>query len=105
MEKYIKDGKVAVLYSPGYGAGWYSWNTTHKNAEELLFNKDIVQAVLDNNRELAKEIAQVINPDFYIGSSVYKLKIAWMEPGTQFTIDEYDGSESITGVEILTLTA
>jgi hypothetical protein len=26
MEKVIRDGKVAVLYSPGYGAGWYSWN-------------------------------------------------------------------------------
>ena len=26
MEKVIRDGKVAVLYSPGYGAGWsYSW--------------------------------------------------------------------------------
>ena len=22
MEKVIRDGKVAVLYSPGYGAGW-----------------------------------------------------------------------------------
>jgi hypothetical protein len=23
-EKYYKDGNVAVLYSPGFGAGWYS---------------------------------------------------------------------------------
>jgi len=22
VEKLIRDGKVAVLYSPGYGAGW-----------------------------------------------------------------------------------
>jgi hypothetical protein len=26
VEKYIKDGKVAVLYSAGYGAGWSTWN-------------------------------------------------------------------------------
>ena len=25
-EKYIKDGKVAVAYSPGFGAGWSTWN-------------------------------------------------------------------------------
>ena len=25
MEKVIRDGKVAVLYSPGYGAGWSTW--------------------------------------------------------------------------------
>ena len=29
MNKVIRDGKVAVLYSPGYGAGWYSWNWNH----------------------------------------------------------------------------
>jgi len=26
MTKYIRDGKVAVLYSPGFGAGWSTWN-------------------------------------------------------------------------------
>ena len=26
MKKVIRDGKVAVLYSPGYGASWYTWN-------------------------------------------------------------------------------
>ena len=26
MQKVIRDGKVAVLYSPGYGAGWYTWS-------------------------------------------------------------------------------
>lgn len=25
-DKVIEDGKVAVLISPNYGAGWYSWN-------------------------------------------------------------------------------
>ena len=26
MTKCIRDGKVAILYSPGYGAGWSTWN-------------------------------------------------------------------------------
>ena len=26
IEKVVRDGKVAVLVSPGYGAGWSTWN-------------------------------------------------------------------------------
>ena len=26
MNKLIRDGKVAVLISPEYGAGWSTWN-------------------------------------------------------------------------------
>ena len=26
VEKLERDGKVAILYSPGYGAGWSTWN-------------------------------------------------------------------------------
>ncbi len=34
IQKLSQDGKVAVLYSPGFGAGWYTWNT---DAPEILF--------------------------------------------------------------------
>ncbi len=50
MEKVIRDGKVAILYSPGFGAGWYSWNTDHK---ELIFHPKLVELV-ETGRE--KEI-------------------------------------------------
>jgi hypothetical protein len=43
-EKYIKDGKVAVLYSSGFGAGWYTWND--ESLTGLVFDRDIVEAVL-----------------------------------------------------------
>ena len=26
MKKVIENGQVAVIYSPGFGAGWYTWN-------------------------------------------------------------------------------
>ena len=42
MEKVIKEGKVAVLVSPNYGAGWYSWNSGYK---ELLFHPKLVEMV------------------------------------------------------------
>ena len=42
MEKVIRNGLVAVLYSPGYGAGWFSWNPGH---QELLFHPKLVEMV------------------------------------------------------------
>ncbi len=51
MEKVIRNGMVAVLVSPGYGAGWYSWND-HK---ELLFHPKIVEMV---EKRRTEEITQ-----------------------------------------------
>jgi hypothetical protein len=31
IKKVIRDGKVAVLISDGYGAGWYSWNKKYQH--------------------------------------------------------------------------
>jgi acetyl-CoA acetyltransferase len=39
MEKVIRDGKVAILYSPGFGAGWSTWNSY---SNEMIFDPDIV---------------------------------------------------------------
>lgn len=41
MEKVINNGEVAVLYSPGYGAGWYTWGAPL----ELVFHPKIVEMV------------------------------------------------------------
>ena len=91
QKKYNADGKVAVLYSPGFGAGWYSWNTEY---EGLLFDSEIVDAVLNNNRGLAHSIADRKYPDAYLGG-YGDLTIAWLNPGDTFEINEYDGSESV----------
>ena len=52
MKKIIKNGKVAVLYSPGFGAGWFSWNTEYK---ELLFHPKIVEMVESNKKDMITE--------------------------------------------------
>ena len=31
MDKVVRDGLVAVLVSPGHGAGWYTW--AHRDIE------------------------------------------------------------------------
>jgi hypothetical protein len=92
MKKMIRKGKVAVLYSTGYGAGWYTWN--YDEGTDIVFDRDIVQAVLDKDFEKAKDIASKKYPNAYLGG-VYNLKVAWIDKGSEFEIDEYDGAESI----------
>ena len=97
-EKFIKDGKIAVLYSPGFDAGWYTWN---KKYPVLLFHPVLVQKVLDGKQneltegeEVAKLTGEAELSDCFLNGGA-KLKIKWLSPGEVFHITEYDGSESI----------
>lgn len=92
IEKYTReDGKVAVLYTGSYGAGWYSWNTGNP---ELLFDKDIVQALLKEDRNAVIKIAAEKYPEMYTGGSG-NLCIEWLDPGCCFDITCFDGKEEI----------
>jgi hypothetical protein len=103
MEKVIKDGKVAILISPGFGAGWYSWNADHK---ELLFHPKLVAMVESGrNAEINDEwVKENLSIDIYTGGAE-SLKIHWLPEGTAFQIEEYDGAESIRTLEDLTFIA
>jgi hypothetical protein len=101
MEKVIRDGKVAVLYSPGFGSGWFTWNTEHPG---LLYDTAVVQWVEagkprgDKLSELElylKDKYHGMYVHMYIGSNMADLEIAWLTIGTQFRITEYDGNEGI----------
>ena len=104
MEKVIRNGKVAVLYSPGFGAGWYSWN----EKKELLFHPKLVEMVENNKqKEITEEFCKdLLKTDDYICVlGARNLQIEWLDEGTAFIINEYDGSESIETLENLTLIA
>ena len=88
MEKVIRDGKVAILYSPGYGAGWYSWNYD----PQMLYDPDTVKWV-ENGKEGPCPYGER-HPDVYCGGAS-DLEIKWLFEGTAFEIYEYDGAESI----------
>ena len=97
-EKYIINSKVAIAYSPGFGAGWSTWNDD-KLAETLLFHPDIINMILSNKQfEIDKDwLVEHFGEEFkdvYCGG-VSNLNIKWVPVGTQFRIDEYDGSESV----------
>lgn len=103
MEKVIRDGKVAVLISQGWGAGWYSWNTDHK---ELLFHPKLVEMVEQNRRNEINDqwILENLGIEMYAGGSD-GLEIHWLPIGTIFDIEEHDGFETIRTIEDLVLTA
>lgn len=91
IQKLIEDGKVAVLYSPGFGAGWYTWNMT---VPQILFDPAIVRFV---EKEKFDELATYVElkyPDIYKGG-MRDLKVTWIPEGTLFRVEDYDGSESI----------
>lgn len=98
MKKVIRDGEVAVLYSPGYGAGWYTWGVS----EAGIFHPELIELVeADHNEKITKELMTIILPDEdepYLGGSD-DLCIYWIKEGTKFYISEYDGSETITTEE------
>jgi hypothetical protein len=91
MNKVVRDGLVAVLYSPGYGAGWFSWNTEHP---ELLFDPAIVELVEAEKWEELQAFVTLKYPSVYKGG-LEDLHIEWVPAGTQFQVYEYDGYESI----------
>lgn len=99
MNKVIRDGQVAVLYSPGFGAGWYTWGLSNYG-EEMLFDPWIVDILLSDEYTKDEKTQRILAhcavkyPDAYNGG-VEELCIAWIPQGTAFRIEEYDGNESI----------
>ena len=107
VEKYIReDGKVAVLVSPGYGAGWSTWNYSN-DRDFLLFDKTLVEMVLEfdsqepkneHSLEIFKEKVNAylvgVGIGIYLGG-LSDVCVEWLNPGTEFVIDEQDGYECL----------
>lgn len=91
MNKLIEDGKVAVLYSPGFGAGWYTWNY---DTPEILFDPAIVKFVENKKWAELDTYVTLKYPEIYKGGMT-DLDVEWIPEGTLFKVNEYDGSESI----------
>jgi len=93
MKKLIRDGLVAVLYSPGFGAGWSTWDNGNYGAE-LVFDPVLATYVDEGKMAEAESYVAMRFPKAYTGGLV-DLSIKWIPVGTAFRIHEYDGAESV----------
>jgi hypothetical protein len=93
MEKIEKDGRVAVLYSPGFGAGWSTWAYDDQK-EALCMDARIVGPFVAGDKVGAVAAAVAMFPDFYTGGAS-GLSVMWIEKGKAFEVNEYDGNESV----------
>lgn len=91
MNKVIRDGMVAVLYSPGFGAGWSTW-ADYDIRELVLFDPIVVEWV--EKGKIGPVPTEHYGEYFYAGGAE-DLVIEWVPVGTKFIIHEYDGSESL----------
>ena len=90
MEKVIREGKVGVLVSPGFGAGFY----TCGYPTEAIFDPTLIGLVENEKWQEAIDYCEKNWNDGYSGG-VQDLVVAWIPEGTKFQITEYDGSESL----------
>ncbi len=82
--------KIGIVYSPGFGAGWSSWGD-----DNSALDQEMARAI--EAGEPLPEILRIANknwPNQYTGG-LENVRVQWVDEGTQFLIDEYDGSESV----------
>lgn len=92
MERCVRDGRVAVLVSPGFGAGWFSWH----GIEALLFDPAVVELVESgaDSSVIEQYCEELYGDEPYFGGAG-DLIVEWVPVGARFRIHEYDGSESL----------
>ncbi len=91
---YNNKGQVGVLVSPGFGAGWSTWNS-----EVDVFDYEMIEAILSKQRKTKiEEITSKKYPSAYLGA-LNSLTVEFLDAGTKFHIHEYDGNETIETVD------
>jgi hypothetical protein len=92
LNKVVRDGKVAIIISPDFGAGWSTWI----DVEGIETDPGLVELIERSAEpdEIATYCKNTWGVKFYYGGAA-DLKIEWLPEGTEYIINEYDGAESI----------
>lgn len=93
-ERVVRDGYVAVLYSPGYGAGWSTW-AEKKLREQLMYDPVMVAWVQSGKSGPLPDLEERYGDAYFYDGGAGDLEIRWVPIGARFRIHEYDGSESV----------
>jgi len=94
MDKVIRDGKVGVLVSHSYGAGFHTWGAPL----QAIFDPKLIELVENEKYQEAIDYVTTTYPDAYTGG-IQDLVVTWIRQGSKFIIDEYDGFESVRILE------
>ena len=87
MEKIVRDGKVAVAVSFGFGAGWSTWNSI--DPMDARYN----QLFLEGKWKEAAVLCESEEGGY--GGGAEDVEIVWLPVRTEFIINEYDGAETL----------
>ena len=90
MEKVIRDGKVGVLVSPGFGGGFSTWGYP----TEAIFDPTLIELVENEKIQEAINYCESTWEGVYSGG-VWDLVVVWVDEGRRFIVEEYDGAESL----------
>jgi hypothetical protein len=93
MKKLIRDGKVAILVSPGFGAGWSTWNY---DEPQMLYDP-VIARMVDQEKVDWVEVEKYCQEQYPNArlDGLDELYVEWLPEGTAFRIHQYDGSESV----------
>lgn len=103
MNKLIRDGKVAVVVSGSWSAGWSTYNQEH--AEGMCMDADIAECVLNEDILGAVNIARSRYGLECDDLRYDELWVAWIDVGTRFTIVYGNPSEYVVTEQNLLFTA
>jgi hypothetical protein len=91
MNRVIRNGQVAVLITPSFGAGWSTWI----DKPEILFDPEIVAMVENEQHErIIPYCEYAYGQDGYYDAA-RDLIVKWVDLGAEFIIEEYDGRETV----------
>lgn len=101
IEKLIRDGKVAIVISPEFGAGWSTW-ANEDQQEFLRSDKTLCELVEAKDFSGVRDyVDQRFGEGTIYGGGLSTCELRWVEQGAPFYIHEYDGSERLI-VDFLT---
>ena len=102
MDRIIKDGKVAVVYSPGFGSGWYTW--ARHDDPSMIFDPGLVGLVLEREKYYRNHADYELKTEQILAYQILKwpdahrntdLVVDWVPLGEKFRVVEYDGAETV----------
>lgn len=87
---------MKILVSPGYGAGWTTWNRDH---DEFLLSDPGLVALAEQKADVEQVEAYLkekLGPGAYVYCGGWRdITVEDIPAGTKFRIHEYDGFESV----------